>query len=233
MIETDHHIGRVLDFLKTSGVDDNTLVVFTSDNGPEKSWPARIKDFDHDSRGGLKQGKRSVYEGGHRVPFLVRWPNGIMQPGRQWNKIVGQVDLLATFADLLGTELPATAGEDSQSFAAVLRNPDADYDRVPLITHGNGGKIAQRYAITIGDWKLIMPNQNNKLELYNLLEDRAEKNNVASANSERVAQMKMELNQIISRGRSTAGPAQPNDTKWWDDLNWMTKDEYRKLSKEN
>jgi len=81
MIETDHHIGRVLDFLKTSGVDDNTLVVFSSDNGPENSWPARIKDFDHDSRGGLKQGKRSVYEGGHRVPFMVRWPNGIEKPG--------------------------------------------------------------------------------------------------------------------------------------------------------
>ena len=233
MIETDHHIGRVLDFLKKSGVDDNTLVVFSSDNGPEKSWPARIKDFDHDSRGGLKQGKRSVYEGGHRVPFMVRWPSGIEKPGRKWNKIVGQVDLLATFADLLGVELPATAGEDSQSFAAVIRDPAADYDRIPLITHGNGGKIAQRYAITDGDWKLIMPNEKNKLELYNLAQDRVEEKNIAAANPEKVSQLKTQLNQVIARGRSTAGPVQANDTDWWDDLNfWMTKEEYSELSKQ-
>ena len=233
MIETDHHIGRVLDFLKTSGVDDNTLVVFTSDNGPEKSWPARIKDFDHDSRGGLRQGKRSVYEGGHRVPFLVRWPDGIEKPGRRWNKIVGQVDLLATFADLLGAELPATAGEDSQSFADVIRDPAADYDRVALITHGNGGKLDQRYAITNGDWKLIMTNEKvKKLELFNLAEDRAEKKNIATAHPDKVAQMKSQLNRIIASGRSTAGPNQPNDTDWWDDLNWITKQEYRKLAKQ-
>ena len=128
---------------------------------------------------------------------------------------------------------PATAGEDSQSFAAVIRDPAADYNRVPLITHGNGGKLDQRYAITNGDWKLIMPNERvKKLELYNLAEDRAETKNVAAENPEKVAQLETELNQVITRGRSTAGPNQPNDTDWWDDLNWITKQQYSKLSKQ-
>jgi arylsulfatase A len=152
VIETDYQIGRILEFLKTSGLEENTLIVFTSDNGPEKSWPARLKEFNHDSRGGLKEGKRSVYEGGHRVPFIVRWPAGIAAPGRQWDKPVGQIDLMATFAELLGAELPDTAGEDSQSFASVLLDPAADYDRLPLLNHGND----QRFAITEGQWKLIL-----------------------------------------------------------------------------
>ena len=230
MIETDYHVGRILEFLKTSGSDGNTLVLFTSDNGPEKSWPARIKDFNHDSRGGLREGKRSVYEGGHRVPFLVRWPKGIQQPGRQWNKVVGQIDLLATFADLIDAQLPDNAGEDSQSFASILLDPAADYDRLPLISHGNYAYT--RYAITEGDWKLVTPGEERSFELYNLAEDRSEEQDVVESNPEIVAQLKTKLNQIIAQGRSTSGPAQANDTGWWKDLNWMTEQEYEELSQQ-
>ena len=229
VIETDHHVGRVLEVLKKSDLDENTLIVFRSNNGPENSWPARIKKFDHDSRGGLRKGKRSVYEGGHRVPFLVRWPQGIKQPGRRWNKLVGQVDLLATFADLLEVELPATAGEDSQSFASVLLDPKADYDRLPLITHGNGNKEI-RYAITHGDWKLVLPHEKLGYELYNLSKDHSEAQNLAESNPEKVAELKKHMNNIIARGRTTAGPIQSNETKWWKDLNWMTEKQYNELS---
>ncbi len=222
VIETDYHIGRILEFLKTSGLDENTLIVFTSDNGPEGSWKKRLKQFGHDSRGALKEGKRSVYEGGHRVPFLVRWPAGIPEPGRSWDKQVGQMDLMATFAELLGTELPDSAGEDSQSFAAVLLDPKADYDRLPIISHGNNG----RYAITDGSWKLVLPGKGKGAELYDLTVDRAEKRNVAEAHPETVERLAARITEMIARGRTTAGAAQPNDTPYWPDLSWMSEEQY-------
>ena len=225
VIETDYHVGRILTFLKDSEIDENTLIIFTSDNGPENSWAGRIKEFAHDSRGGLKQGKRSVYEGGHRVPFLVRWPAGIKKPGRRWNKVVGQVDILATIADVLGAKLPANAGEDSQSFVAVLRDPENDYDRLPLITHGNVNR-GYRYAITAGDWKLIMADGKNKNELYDLSTDLAELNNVAASNPDIVKRLTQHINNIIVKGRTTPGEAQPNDTGYWKDLKWMTETYY-------
>jgi arylsulfatase A len=229
LIETDHHIGRILDFLKRSGIDDQTLIVFSSDNGPEKVWAARIKEFQHDSRGGLREGKRSVYEGGHRVPFLVRWPAGIQKPGRQWNKPVGQVDLMATFAEIIGAELKPDAGVDSESFAMVLLDATADYKREPLITHGNGGEPC-RYAITDGDWKLILPNRKYTAELYNLASDRSETTNVADQHPEMVQQLTAKINKIVAQGRTTVGPPQANDTPYWNDLHWMNKQEYDQLS---
>ncbi|VGO13870.1 Arylsulfatase [Pontiella desulfatans] len=229
VIETDHHVGRILAFLETAGLDENTLIVFTSDNGPEKSWKGRLEEFGHDSRGALKEGKRSVYEGGHRVPFLVRWPAGIAAPGRRWNKAVGQVDLMATFAELIGAELPATAGEDSQSFATVLLDPGADYDRLPLITHGNGGEY--RYAITEGDWKLVLSNGKKDVELYDLSTDRAEAKNIAAAHPETVQLLTQKINGIIARGRTTPGAAQPNDTDYWEDLHWMTPAQFNPTGK--
>ena len=227
VIETDYHVGRILEFLKTSGLDENTLIVFTSDNGPEKSWKQRTKDFGHDSRGGLREGKRSVYEGGHRVPFLVRWPAGIAKPGRTWDGAVGQVDLLATFAELVGTKLPDSAGEDSQSFASVLLADGLNDKRLPLINHGNNG----RYSITEGDWKLVLPGKETGIELYDLSKDRAETNNIAAAHPEKVAVLKKRIAEIVARGRTTAGPAQPNDTDYWADLHWMTKSQYDELAR--
>lgn len=229
VIETDYHVGRVLDFLESAGLDEHTLIVFTSDNGPENSWKQRLPQFGHDSRGGLKEGKRSVYEGGHRVPFMVRWPAGIAQPGRQCHKPVGQVDLLATFAELLGVDLPATAGEDSQSFASVLLNPEADFMRLPLITHGNGSGN-YRYAITEGDWKLVLPEGNKGMELYDLAKDRAETTNLAAQHPETVQRLTTKINQIIASGRTTDGPSQANDTGYWEDLTWMTPQEYQAMT---
>ncbi|NNJ24735.1 sulfatase-like hydrolase/transferase [Alienimonas chondri] len=223
VIETDHHVGRVLAFLKDRGLDDNTLIVFTSDNGPENSWKSRIKQFDHDSRGGLREGKRSVYEGGHRVPFLVRWPAGITEPGRRWDGPVGQVDLLATLADLIGASLPPEAGEDSHSFASVLRDADANHDRIPLVVHGNDG----RYGIIDGDWKLILPRKPGDAELYDVAADPTETRNLASERPEIVERMIRDMTRIVTEGRSNPGPPQPNDTGYWKDLTWIAPGDYR------
>ncbi len=178
VIETDHHVGRILSYLKTSGLDQNTMVILTSDNGPENSWKNRVTEFNHQSNGDYRGGKRDIYEGGHRVPFFIRWPDGIKNPGRTANELVGQVDILATIAELIGAELPANAGEDSQSFASLLTQPETVHHRVPLINHSASG----RFSITDGDWKLILPHRKRKRELYQLALDPSEQNDVLLEN---------------------------------------------------
>lgn len=229
VIETDHHVGRILEFLKKNGLDENTLIIYTSDNGPEKSWESRLQETQHDSRGGYRMGKRSVYEGGHRVPFLVRWPAGIVNAGRTWNGLVGQVDLLATFAEILGKKLPDTAGEDSESFASVLLAKDgkASKSRAPIISRSNESGDG-RYGVTHGNWKLILPKGKEAAELYDLKSDPVEETNLATKYPEKVAQLQKKITEIIIKGRTTPGANQPNDTGYWRQLTWMTKDDFNK-----
>jgi arylsulfatase A len=228
VIETDHHVGRILDFLKESNLEENTLVVFSSDNGPENSWRQRIEEFQHYSSGPYRGGKRDIYEGGHRVPFFVRWPQGIVQPGRAFDGLVGQVDLLATLAAIVGTQLPPDAGEDSQSFAAVLRDPRSNFQRLPLINHGASG----RFAITEGEWKLVMPHRRLKAELYDLSRDPSEDNNVVAKHPDVVRRLTNKITEIVCNGRTTSGPAQPNDTGYWRDLAWIGEGDFNKRSLE-
>ncbi len=227
VIETDHHVGRVLEFLQTSGLDENTLIVFTSDNGPEKSWQQRITDFDHHSNGQYRGGKRDIYEGGHRVPFFIRWPGGIKNPGRACNELVGQVDLLATFAELIGVELPPEAGEDSQSFASVLLDPDYQHQRVPLINHSAAG----RFSVTEGKWKLILPHQKSQRELYDLQADPAETRNLFDQQPDVANSLEARITKIVCSGRSTPGERQSNDTGYWKDLTWIQPDDYAAMEK--
>ncbi len=226
VIETDYHVGRVLAYLEEAGLDENTLIFFSSDNGPERSWIERIEEFNHDSSGIYKEGKRSIYEGGHRVPFFARWPAGIKSPGRSWEKLVGQVDILATVAELIGAEIPHEAGEDSQSFYSVLRDPKSDAKRLPLLNHSING----RFSITEGKWKLIMPHKNLKRELYDLENDPGEENNVYAKNAEIAANLERKITEIVTRGRTTPGAKQPNDTGYWNDLAWLSEDEYKQLT---
>lgn len=222
VIETDYHVGRILRFLDESGLDENTLIVFSSDNGPENSWRKRIEDFGHASSGPYRGGKRDIYEGGHRVPFFIRWTGGIKQPGRRWNGLIGQTDLLATFAEIVGEEIPASAGEDSQSFSSVLFDPSSSHKRLPLISHESKG----RFAITDGHWKLVMPHRKSKPELYDLSSDPTESDNVIADHADLVAEMTEKITDIVCNGRTTTGPAVANDTGYWQDLTWLTPDQY-------
>ena len=230
VIETDYHVGRVLDYLESANLADNTLIVFTSDNGPENSWRKRIDEFDHDSRGGLRGGKRSIYEGGHRVPFMVRWPDGINKPGRTYDGLIGQTDLLATFAELIGISVPDDAGEDSQSFAKFITNT-AMNERLPLINHTNTNDF--QYAITDGDWKLIMPGSKKGIELYDLSNDRRETTNLADQQPELVKKLTKRITEIVLNGRTTPGKVQANDTGHWPDLTWITKEEFERGTSES
>ena len=221
MIETDHHVGRVLELLDEKDLTKDTLVIFTSDNGPETTWRKRIKRFGHRSNYIYREGKRSEYEGGHRVPFFVRWPAGIRDPGRSYDGTVCQTDVLATLAELVGDELEATAGEDSQSFLSTFESNQA-VSRVPTIHHSING----RFAVRDGKWKLVMPHGKKGYELYDLQADQSEKNDVLNEHPKVVAKLKRVISDIVIQGRSTSGSKQRNDTGYWEDLTWITADEY-------
>ena len=223
MIETDWHVGRILDFLEKEGLDENTFILFTSDNGPETTWKKRKELFQHASNGPYREGKRSIYEGGHRVPFIVRWPAGIVSPGRISSSLVCQTDLLATLAEIVGDSLPNNAGEDSQSFLSALTQVTT-VNRVPMIHHSSRGE----FAIRDKQWKLVMGStKKRKQELYDLSNDPGEKHNLFDTQRERAGTLQQKLTHIIHSGRSTQGNPVPNDTPYWDDLFWMTEAEYQ------
>lgn len=226
VIETDYHVGRLLSYLEEAGLDDNTMIVFSSDNGPENSWRQRIEDFNHHSSGPFRGGKRDIYEGGHRVPFFVRWPNGISDAGRTCADLICQTDLLATFAEILGQQLPDSAGEDSQSFASLLSDSAAQHQRAPLISHSAKGQ----FAITDGSWKLILTHGRSAEELYDLSKDPGETDNVLSQFPDTASRLRKQITKIICSGRTTAGKPQPNDTGYWKDLKWITPAEFRRQS---
>ncbi|MDM4014092.1 sulfatase family protein [Roseiconus lacunae] len=222
MIETDDHLGRLMAYLDQAGLADDTIVCVTSDNGPENSWKQRIKDFGHRSNLHFRDGKRSVYEGGHRVPMIIRWPAGIQSPGRRCDALVGQIDLFATLADLLGQPIDNDQAPDSQSFASALSDPAAKHQRLPLINHG----IKGRFSVTEGDWKLVFPHSGSGIELYQLANDPSETKDVAEANPRRVDTLRQKATRIVVDGRTTQGPRLSNDTGYWPDLTWISETQY-------
>ncbi len=218
MMETDWHVGRILDMLDEEKLTENTMIIFTSDNGPETTWKERAKRFAHHSNGIYRDGKRSIYEGGHRVPMFIRWPAKVAA-GSQCNQPVCQTDLLATLAAITKNQLAANEGEDSFSFASILTDPNARMNRGPMIHHSASGG----FAIRDGDWKLVMETRNSRRQLYNLAKDPREQNDVLQENLDTAEELHEKIKQIVLEGRSTPGTPQSNDTPWWDHLIWMEK----------
>ncbi|MDA1164225.1 MAG: arylsulfatase [Planctomycetota bacterium] len=219
MMETDWHIGRLLDELDRLKLTDDTLVFLSSDNGPETTWKQRIELYDHHSAGPYREGKRSIYEGGHRVPFIVRWPRQV-KAGQVRDQPVCQTDLLATLAEMLGQELPANAAEDSVSFYQALTRTAPVGARAPMIHHASNG----RFAIREGKWKLVMEHGRDDRELYDLNSDPGETRNVIRNNAALAAELTSRISSIVRNGRTTPSRSVPNDTPFWSDLTWMIKE---------
>ena len=120
----------MLGALEQTGAAKNTLVIFASDNGPAPiaGMIDSLRAQGHDSAGGWRGAKQDLYEGGHRVPFIVKWP-GVVAPGTTSRRTVGLVDVLATVAELAGQQLGKDDGEDSVSFLPLLRQTDAPFER--------------------------------------------------------------------------------------------------------
>ncbi len=222
VMQTDHVIGQVLDTLDQHRLTDNTLVIITSDNGcsPQAKFD-ELAQFGHFPSGPLRGAKADLFEGGHRVPFLVRWPN-IVAPGTVSDHLVCLTDVMATVAEILQVDLPVDAAEDSISFLGSLTGGSAK--RTHLVSHSVNGS----FAIRQGHWKLLLcpdsggwsnprpgsPAARNlpEVQLYNLSTDLGERDNVWDKEPDRVRQLRALLEKIIADGRSTPGPPQANTT---------------------
>lgn len=209
VMETDAMIGRVLAALDKAGVADRTLVLLTSDNGFEGGLGVEaLEAKGHYPSGPLRGYKRSAHEGGHRVPFIVRWP-GVVSAGKVSDRLVHQADLLATLADILGVKLPEDAGEDSFSLLPLLRGEDHEL-RAHAVSHSATGEASVRS----GSWKLILPRSKTgpaRPQLYNLAEDLAETKDLAVAKPEKLAELIALYQRLIDEGRSRPGPRTAND----------------------
>ena len=212
--QTDDTVGRVLKALEDGGFESNTIVIFTADNGPEHYAYERIRNFQHRSMGPLRGLKRDIWEGGHRVPFIVRWP-GVVPAGAVNNGLLSQIDVFATIASIVKADIPAGSAEDSYSQLALFRDEGVGL-RETLVhnTNPNG------YALRHGDWVLISAktggiskvpawfDQDNGYasnphpgELYNLRTDLAQKNNLYAEHPEKVAELSALLEQVRAKGQ--------------------------------
>ena len=149
VIEVDDVLGKVMKAIKDNGIEENTLVVFTSDNGPETICYARAKKYNHYSSGELKGVKRDLWEGGHRVPFFVSWPSEI-KAGKKKEKTICLADFYATVANIVGHKKGNIEGEDIFSFLPLLHGKNKT-TRPYTIHHSAQGN----FAIRKGDWVFI------------------------------------------------------------------------------
>ncbi|MGH8019520.1 MAG: sulfatase family protein [Opitutaceae bacterium] len=218
VMETDWSVGEVVRAIDEAGIDANTLVLFTADNGHSHytGWEDLVA-AGHKPSGPYRGHKGDIWEGGHRVPLIVRWPKHMA--GNATNpQLVCLTDVFSTLAELVETNLPAAGAEDSYSFlAAALGKSPAQPQRTALVSHSNHGEFAWRE----GPWKLVFRNrgplqtsrgQPRVAELYNLDEDIGEQHDLSAQHPEIVRRMREALEEVIARGSSRGNPGAANDT---------------------
>ncbi len=228
----DNYIGQLMKAIKATGIEENTLIIFTSDNGCSPSANYKIlAEKGHNPSAIYRGYKADIFEGGHRVPFIAKWPNKIKK-GSVSNETICTTDLLATCADIIKYNLKADEGEDSYSLVPLFGTKKLDKPlREATVHHSMNGS----FAIRKGDWKLIMspdsggwsyprPKRDQKIidtlpsiQLYNLKDDPSETNNLQANQAEKVNELKSLLIKYINDGRSTLGEPQKNDSinfKW-------------------
>lgn len=201
VVHVDDVVGQIMSLIDSLRIAENTLVVFTSDNGAD--WnPADMEVYSHRANYHWRGRKSDVWEGGHHVPLIVKYP-GIVTAGTSSSALVCLTDMLATFAQLTGTDVPPDAAEDSQSFLAVLKGNNTAA-RSEVIHHSINGS----FAIRQGNWKLINCSGSGgwsaaedeslpPLQLYNMATDPEEKNNLYNTYPRKVEELKKLLRLII------------------------------------
>jgi arylsulfatase A-like enzyme len=203
--EIDVALGLLLAALEDYGLANNTLVVFTSDNG---GIPTE-KHLGHDSVGGLRGKKGEIHEGGHRVPLIFKWGDGtvensVIPPGQVSNQLVAIQDIFATVASAVGADVPENQGRDSRNLLPVLKGEQGDNEKIRqyLVMEADQdvtGHVPLHYALREHDWKLILDDAEQPVALYNITSDIAETTNRVeeSAQQQRIMAMLDRLNVLI------------------------------------
>jgi arylsulfatase A len=222
IVETDDSIGQLLAAIDKAGIADNTLIIFSSDNGPENFAYLRDEKFDHWSSYPFRGLKRDTYEGGHRVPMIVRWPNHV-QANSKTNELVSQIDLMATIAEIIDFSLPNNAAEDSFNLLELWTGQSSSSPRHAMVHNTTAGK----FAIRSDEWTLIdapSGNQNGNLarfnyanwqqkhgyqsddnekgQLFDMKNDSEQRFNLIEKHPEKAHQLRELLEQIKSQGWS-------------------------------
>ncbi len=234
VLQVDDVVKKIIEAVEKNDIRENTMIIFTSDNGcsPMANF-AELGKIGHDPSYIFRGHKADIYEGGHRLPFILSWPEKV-KPGLKSNEIICTTDLMATLADILDYPLPDDAAEDSYSFLPVLAGKDY---KIPIREATVHHSVDGRFAIRQGDWKLILwpgsggwsyPRNNEitddmyRFQLYNLKEDPSEEKNLAGKYPAKVDKLKKLLAQYIKKGRSTPGKPQKNEEmNNWPEIDWI------------
>ena len=215
-------VGEIQSALKRINAEQNTMIIFTSDNGCSKAAGiGELAKQDHIVSADLRGSKADLWDGGHRIPFIVKWP-GKVKPGSESDQLICLTDLFATMTDLLGQKALENGAEDSVSFLPALYGKKIVSTRKGVIHHSISGHFAYRQ----GPWKLLLakasggwtsprekqaPAGSPPGQLYNMSTDLGEKKNLFKEKPEMVASLLALLEKDIERGRSTKGPKSKND----------------------
>lgn len=217
--QSDYIAGQVLKALKEKGLEENTIVIFSADNGPEKYAYPRIEKFDHYSMGTLRGLKRDIYEGGHRVPCIVKWL-GKIKAGSVSNEVINQVDIMSTVAEIVGYKLNSEVAVDSYNILPVLKS---ETYKSPLREATIQNTKENMYAVRKGNYVLInastgqytgapasyheksgypKPSKKGGPQLFDLSSDLSQKKDLAKEKPELVKEMQKLLERYRSSGRS-------------------------------
>lgn len=224
VMQTDDSCGQVLKALEDHGFKDNTIVIFSCDNGtsPATSGLPDLKKAGHNPSGKLRGMKADFWDGGHRVPFLIRWP-GKVKAGSTNHGLTCLNDIYATLAEITDVTYPETEGVDSISFLPSLTGESGKHARTDVVHHSYMGL----FAIRQGPWKLLCgpgsggwgkprPHEAIKqgkpmVQLYHMEKDLGESKNLHLEHPEKVKELRALLEKQIADGRTTPGPRQTND----------------------
>ncbi|WP_233198879.1 MULTISPECIES: sulfatase family protein [Pirellulaceae] len=224
VMQVDHHMGELFAALKANQLDENTLVFFTSDNGcsPQANFPLLLEKG-HDPSAGFRGHKADIYEGGHRVPLIVRWP-GHIPKGRKTNALACLTDIYSTLEEVTNQPRKPLGGEDGFSLVPAFDGEETT-GRDSLVSHS----ISGHFAVRQGDWKLCLAHGSGgwseprepaaikqslpAMQLFNLASDPAEQENLVEANPQKVQQLIQLLETQVENGRCTPGKKVANDRK--------------------
>lgn len=221
VMQTDDVIGTIIDKLDECGLTENTLVILGSDNGCSRAAKiGQLAQKGHVVSAGFRGSKADIWDGGHRIPLIIRWPE-VVQANSTCDQLVGLTDIYATIADCLDATPPTMSCEDSISFLPALKGQSLPTSRDGIIHHSVSGHFAYRTP----KWKLILargsggwssPNENKskdqpEAQLYDMRSNRNESGNLYRSRPEVAAELLAKLQRDVSNGRTTPGVDSPND----------------------